>query len=55
MRALIESCLQVPEMMPSGCGVSVTAGLCGEEGREAVGSLGGRCRLILHPSGDVRM
>ena len=39
MRTLMESCLQVPEMMPSGCAVSVTAGLCGEEGRGAGGGL----------------
>ena len=48
MRTLMESCLQVPEMMPSGCGVSVTGGLCGEEGRGAGGSLGGRNRLSFY-------
>ena len=34
----------VPEMMPSGCGESVTSVLCWEEGWGAGGSLGGRRR-----------
>ena len=48
MRALMESCLQVPEMMPSGCGVSVTAGLCRAEGRGAGGSLAVGSRLSFY-------